>query len=43
MKNTNIDFVVTWVDGNDTDWVIEKQAYQFNAGKTSDTVNRYRD
>lgn len=40
--NQKIDFVIPWVDGNDTDWLKEKEKYQ--ADSKSDNSNfRYRD
>lgn len=46
MKNNKnkIDFVILWVDGNDEEWLKEKQAYipNFN-NKDNDGKNRYRD
>lgn len=38
-----IDFVVTWVDGNDPEWFAEKQQYQLNETGYSTAVNRFRD
>lgn len=38
----NIDFVITWVDGNDPDW--QKERSQYRAEKTTDvSAARYRD
>ncbi len=42
MRNLDIDFVITWVDGNDSKWQKEKDKYI--PDKTSDSKNsRYRD
>ena len=39
-----IDFVITWVDGNDENWQKEKDIYVPNKGfKDTNTKNRYRD
>lgn len=39
-----IDFVVTWVDGNDPQWQAEKEKYVPNTIKgTGNSINRYRD
>ena len=38
-----IDFVVTWVDGNDPEWFKEKLKYLEHAGQSGDTPNRFRD
>ena len=38
-----IDFVVTWVDGNDPEWFKEKQKYQGVTVDSGNTVNRFRD
>ncbi len=38
---SNIDFVIMWVDGNDTEWQKEKAKYQ--PGKADIRSNRYRD
>lgn len=42
----DIDFVIPWVDGNDTKWLEEKKKYEpyttFNS-KEANTSNRYRD
>lgn len=35
-----IDFVILWVDGNDEEWLKEKNQY---TEKKNDTINRYRD
>lgn len=44
MQNTNseIDFVVTWVDGGDKEWRNEKQKYTLS-GNNDDREERYRD
>ena len=41
MKHGAIDFVVTWVDGNDPAWQQEKQKY--TAVNADVRVNRYRE
>lgn len=41
MKHEAIDFVITWVDGNDPAWQQEKQKY--TAGNADVRANRYRD
>ena len=41
MKDSNIDFVVTWVDGNDIEWQKEKAKYK--ADNADVRVSRYRD
>ena len=38
-----IDFVVTWVDGNDPEWLREKQKYQGPAAGSGNSANRFRD
>lgn len=43
MDDYKIDFVVTWVDGNDDDWLREKNKYLPNENDTSCSDNRYRD
>ena len=42
MENTSIDFVITWVNGNDPEWMKIKKQYQPEA-QADDTINRYRD
>lgn len=42
MKDIKIDFVITWVDGSDKEWLKEKRKYNLKENKT-DTKNRYRD
>ena len=42
MKNGKIDFVITWVDGNDKEWQEEKSKYQQTDGDDNRVV-RYRD
>lgn len=39
--SSKIDFVIAWVDGNDTEWLKEKNKY-FNNDSESD-INRFRD
>ena len=43
--NDNIDFVITWVDGNDKKWLSEKNKYDNNQQKKADVngISRYRD
>lgn len=41
--NNTIDFVLTWVDGNDPEWLEEKEKYNPNKGDNSATKNRFRD
>lgn len=38
-----IDFVVTWVDGNDPEWIAEKNKFSPGINKTFNTNIRYRD
>ncbi|MCI5700376.1 MAG: Stealth CR1 domain-containing protein [Lachnospiraceae bacterium] len=38
-----IDFVVTWVDGNDPAWIAEKNQYDSDQSNNGSTQNRYRD
>lgn len=40
MKRNKIDFVITWVDGNDPIWLNEKKIYDKSI---TDSVSRYRD
>lgn len=39
----DIDFVVLWVDGNDSAWQEEKNKYQTEKENENNSVNRYRD
>ena len=39
----DIDFVVLWVDGNDSEWQKEKRKYQGNTISENNSANRYRD
>lgn len=39
----DIDFVVLWVDGNDPEWIKEKNKYQKKTIDDSNSTNRYRD
>lgn len=39
----DIDFVILWVDGNDSEWIKEKNKYQKKVVDDSNSVNRYRD
>lgn len=41
-KMNNIDFVITWVDGSDVEWLKEKKKYNSNID-IDDSVARYRD
>lgn len=43
MKNDKIDFVVTWVDGNDPKWKLEKEKHFFNINQTLNSDARFRD
>ncbi len=43
MKNDKIDIVVTWVDGNDPEWLKEKAKFTSNKEDNSATSNRFRD
>lgn len=38
-----IDFVVTWVDGNDPEWIIERERYVSSKENSGNTKNRFRD
>jgi len=38
-----IDFVITWVDGQDQEWRKEKAQYARSAGREDDSEERYRD
>ncbi|WP_197026396.1 stealth family protein [Oribacterium sp. P6A1] len=38
-----IDFVLTWVDGNDPKWLEEKEKYDTDQHDNSATANRFRD
>ena len=40
-KQTDIDFVITWVDGNDPAWLKEKAQFKIQTGDVR--TNRYRD
>jgi len=43
-KEDKIDFVITWVDGNDPKWLAEKRKYEKDAGFANDNRDvRYRD
>lgn len=42
-RNTDIDIVVLWVDGNDPEWQKEKAKYQGVKLDDSNSVNRFRD
>ena len=39
----DIDFVVLWVDGNDPEWIAEKNRYLGDEAKTASSDNRFRD
>ena len=39
----NIDFVILWVDGNDSAWQLEKSRYQGETENENNCINRYRD
>ena len=41
-NNAKIDFVITWVDGTDINWLNEKKKYNSKIN-VSDTISRYRD
>lgn len=41
--NDKIDFIVTWVDGNDEAWRKQKEAYSPTGSKGDNGANRYRD
>ena len=44
--DNKIDFVITWVDGNDPEWLEEKRQYDGtikNSKNTDNNLNRYRD
>lgn len=41
-QNAGIDFVITWVDGNDPAWRAQKKTYNPNTGTDDDEI-RYRD
>lgn len=43
MSKNPIDFVITWVDGNDTKWQEEKEEYLENKINDSNSAIRYRD
>ena len=38
-----IDFVITWVDGNDVEWQKQKNIYSGNKSDESNSIIRYRD
>ena len=42
---SKIDFVITWVDGEDPNWQKEKNKYDPKANKkdTSNSIQRFRD
>lgn len=41
--STKIDFVITWVDGNDKDWQDKKKEHEYNINEEMNTQSRYRD
>lgn len=41
--NSEIDFVIAWVDGSDINWINEKNRYMVENGHTSEPSLRYRD
>lgn len=41
-KNSQIDFVITWVDGSDKEWIKEKEKY-LKEKNHANSNNRYRD
>ncbi len=41
--NSNIDFVITWVDGNDRNWLEEKRKYNPDLTKVDDGESRFRE
>ncbi len=41
--NNKIDFVITWVDGSDEEWLKDKNKYAKVKIDTTNAVNRYRD
>ena len=38
-----IDFIIPWVDGNDSAWMREKARYQIEKQNDSNSANRFRD
>ena len=40
--DTKIDFVITWVNGNDPKWLKEKEKYLLSNLGLSSSENRYR-
>ena len=38
-----IDFVILWVDGNDPEWLKEKNKYKIEKNDFTNSINRYRD
>lgn len=43
MSNGKIDIVVTWVDGNDPEWLRQKAEYSPRKDNNASTANRFRD
>lgn len=46
MTNTKIDFVITWVDGNDEEWIKQKNSFLAEQGRITDvdsSKERFRD
>lgn len=39
----DIDFVILWVDGNDPEWIAEKNKYQGKKNTENNAISRYRD
>lgn len=42
-ENEKIDAVITWVDGNDVNWQIEKNKYSKEKQDETNAIHRYRD
>ena len=42
-NNKKIDFIITWVDGNDEKWLKEKEAFKQMENNNSNSKNRYRE
>lgn len=43
MENEKIDFILTWVDGNDQKWLEQKKKYDKNINNSGNCDVRYRD
>lgn len=39
----DIDFIITWVDGSDPEWIDEKSKHEFSVSSHDSSNNRYRD